>query len=178
MITIQKSIELEKWNAKYDPWGYETNTSDLIRKNMLLSEISGRHYKNVLDIGCGHGFLTRDLPGDKIIGIDISESAIAHAREHSKNRCIFLKGDILDLDNVIGDEIFDLIVITGVIYPQYVGNAKTVITKNIDKHLKYQGILASVHISAWYCHRFPYRIISEIVYPYREFVHLLEIYAK
>ena len=60
---IQSSDDLDKWYGQADPWGYESNPDDLKRKALLLSELPVKDYQRVLDIGCGHGFITRDLPG-------------------------------------------------------------------------------------------------------------------
>jgi protein-L-isoaspartate(D-aspartate) O-methyltransferase len=44
----------------------------------------------VLDVGCGKGFLLYDLtkvvPGVEVFGIDVSEYAIAHAKDEIKDR--------------------------------------------------------------------------------------------
>ena len=73
----------------------------------------------VLDIGCGDGYSTRRIaaafPGIHFTGIDFSEKMIELARSQpvpetdSATRVTFLVGDILDLDPVIGDSLFDVI---------------------------------------------------------------------
>lgn len=64
----------------------------------------------ILDIGCGKGFLlydfTQALPGLEVAGIDISEYAIANAKEEVRP---FLQvGNAIDLP--FGDHTFDLVV--------------------------------------------------------------------
>ena len=59
MTKIQDLKELEEWHKQQDPWSYENDPEDLKRKNILLSEIPAGTYDNVLDIGCGQGFITR-----------------------------------------------------------------------------------------------------------------------
>lgn len=73
------------------------------------------HYKldgqsKILDVGCGKGFMlydfTRLVPGISISGIDISEYAIAHAKEEVKE---FLQvGDAQSLP--FEDNSFDLVI--------------------------------------------------------------------
>jgi hypothetical protein len=48
----------------------------------------------------------------------------------------------------------------------------------IDRLLATNGILAAVHIEDWYQVRFPYLLAKRVLYPYREYTHLLEIYYK
>lgn len=173
---LQKIDDIEKWHSKEDPWGYNTNKFDVIRKEILLNAIPKRDFKNVLDIGCGQGFITKDLPGLNVYGIDISESAINFAKKLIPN-VNFLQGSIFDIDSLI-DEEFDLIVITGVLYQQYIGDSSSLIYILIDKILKKGGVLISVHIDEWYSSCFPYFKIHQIFYDYREFTHNLEMYSK
>ena len=174
---IQPIKELENWNKNFDPWDYENNYEDKKRKNILLSEIPPRNYKNVLDIGCGQGFITRDLPGNNILGIDISREAIKKAKKYETSRVKFQDASLYDIGNLdIGE--FDLVIITDVMYPQYIGNSLNLIYLIIDKILRKRGTLISVHINEWYKARFPYLLLREYFYNYREFVHRLEVYVK
>ena len=132
---------------------------------------------HVLDIGCGHGFITRDLPGESIIGVDISSEAIKQAKQYKNDRITFHTASIFALQNIF-IETFDLILITGVLYKQYIGNSLPLIYTIIDKLLSNRGILVSVHINSWYHARFPYLLIREYFYDYRDYTHRLEIYEK
>lgn len=179
---LQPLDDLEKWYSKKDPWNYETSPDDIKRRDILLSEIPQRLYKNVLDIGCGHGFVTRKLPGQNITGVDISKKAIQQAKKIKKDdnqRVGYITGSIYDLEKIFGDKKqFDLIIITGVLYPQYIGNSLTLIYMIINKLLASGGILVSVHIDEWYSAAFPYFLIKEQFYPYRHYNHRLEVYKK
>lgn len=174
---IQAPEELERWYGQPDPWGYESNPEDIKRKAVLLSELPQREYRRVLDVGCGHGFITRDLPGQEIIGIDISSEAIAQAGRHTSDRISFRQASLFDLPDLL-DRPFDLVVITGVIYPQYIGHALGAAYDAIGRLLADDGILVSVHIDQWYKARFPLLRLKEVYYPYREYTHRLEIYIK
>jgi trans-aconitate methyltransferase len=176
-MTIQRVQELENWYATEDPWGYETNPDDLKRREYLISELPQKDYCNVLDIGCGEGFITGVLPGVNIVGIDPSQAALAYARKKHPD-ISFIRGGIFEVPELFGTKGFDLMVITGVLYPQYIGHSETFIYSLIDEHLAVDGVLVSVHIADWYSARFPYPMISSVLYPYREYIHSLEIYAK
>lgn len=179
---IQSLEDLEKWYKKNDPWDYESSPDDLKRRDILISEIPVKKYNNVLDIGCGHGFITRKLPGNHILGVDISKGAVRQAKRIKKDdnkRITYQQGSIFDLLNIIGSKPkFDLIVITGVLYPQYLGNSLNLVYFIIDELLTPGSILISVHIDEWYRASFPYFLIKEHFYSYRQFNHRLEIYKK
>jgi SAM-dependent methyltransferase len=179
---VQSREELEQFHSIADPWGYDGNEHDKRRKAMLLSEIPRRTYRSVIDIGCGHGFVTKDLPGDRILGIDIAEQAVRHAQPQATPRLKFVQGAIFDLTKVLEREGLsegnDLMVITEVLYPQYIGEAHAVVYDIIDRALAPGGILISVHIGSWYKARFPYLLLKNIFYDYREYTHSLEVYAK
>jgi len=138
-------------------------------------------FRSALDIGCGHGFLTRDLPATKIIGVDISNKAIEQAKKLSsttKRMVSYQQGDLFSLGTLFKADQFDLAVITGVLYPQYIGQANTLAYYHIDRVLKPGGILVSVHIDDWYTAKFPYLMIKQYFYNYLTYMHRLEIYTK
>lgn len=174
---MQPLDEIERWHREKDPWDYESSEYDQLRKEILLSEIPPGKYQNVLDIGCGQGFVTRDLPGDRVFGVDISGEAIRHAKKYEDGRISFQQASIFDLNSIFTCK-FDLIVVTGVLYPHYVGNSLSLIYEIVDKLLNSGGVVVSVHINSWYRARFPYLLFREFSYDYREYVHKLEIYSK
>ncbi len=174
---LQPIKELENWNRNCDPWDYENNPEDKKRKNILLSEIPEKKYKNVLNIGCGQGFITRDLPGENILGVDISCEAIKKAKTYETDRVKFQRSSLFDIENINAGK-FDLVIITGVLYPQYIGNSLNLTYSIIDSILNQRGILISVHINDWYKARFPYLLLKEYFYGYRNYTHRLEVYVK
>ena len=169
---------MEKWYEKPDPWGYESNKEDLTRRAMLLSVIPQKRYERVLDIGCGDGFITQRLPGESIIGVDLSANAIAHAQSRKLSHIEFLQKSIFELPETEWNHCFDLIIITGVLYPQYIGKGHLLVYTIIDELLKPGGHLICAHIFEWYKCRFPYITITREYYRYREFSHILEVYVK
>ena len=174
---MQNLEDLERWYSQVDPWGYESNPDDRKRVEMLLSELPCGPYRRVLDIGCGEGFVTRKLPGDKVLGIDVSKAAVDRARLNESDRLKFMQCSLFDAASLPGAP-FDLVIITGVLYDQYIGRSLPVIYRIVDDLLADDGILVSIHIDAWYRARFPYLMLKECVYPYREYVHRLEVYGK
>lgn len=174
---IQSKEELETWYGTTDPWDYENDAEDLKRKKILLGEIPDRAYQSVLDIGCGNGFITNELPGDSILGVDLSENAINYANANNKKAHVSYQAkNIFDLYDL--GQTFDLVVITGVLYSQYIGSSNNLIHIIIDKVLKKDGVLVSVHINDWYTCRFPYNLFREHLYSYKQYLHRLEVYQK
>jgi trans-aconitate methyltransferase len=178
MNVLQSIDELERWYEKPDPWHYEANPDDLNRRAMLLSVLPKRAYHSVLDIGCGDGFLTKRLPGKQIVGIDVSANAIKHAQANAAAHISYHQHSLFDLPELGWTQKFDLVVVTGVFYPQYIARSHRLALEIVDEVLAPGGILASVHISEWYPLRFPYVTLVREYYPYREYTHILEVYQK
>lgn len=177
---LQSLDELEKCWEESDPWEYENNPSDLNRRAMLLSVLPKKQYNKILDIGCGDGFITARLPGKEIIAIDISKKAIQQAKKKNKDfaHIKFHAYSIFDLPTLKWDQSFDLIVVTGVLYGQYIAQGKMLAYTIIDNLLIPGGHLVSCHIDEWYNSRFPYSTLYRGYYSYREYSHLLEVYLK
>lgn len=174
---LQPLSEIEATYAEADPWGYESNPHDDARKQILLDHARRARPKRTLEIGCGHGFVTRDLPGDVVVGVDIAGAAIEHARRDAPPRVEYRRASIFDLPS-LGLAAFDLVVVAGVLYDHYIGATLPLVYTLVDETLAPGGRLISVHIDSWYRARFPFRLLSTEIYPYREYLHRLEVYAK
>jgi len=174
---LQSTKELELFYQQDDPWQYEITPDDKKRKETILSEIPNRNYKYVLDIGCGHGFITRDLPGEHVLGTDISSNAIRQAKAHENSRIKFIQSSIFEITQKTQQK-FDLVVITGVLYSQYIGNSHDLIYLLINQLIVDNGILICCHIDEWYKARFPYLMLDYYLFKYREYTQRLEVYIK
>jgi len=68
--------------SESDPWKLDTSDLDQLRFKRQLELLGGRLYERALEIGCGGAAFTRKLAPSctEMVGIDISEHAIARAR--------------------------------------------------------------------------------------------------
>jgi len=152
---MQSQEELEKWYLKNDPWEYTGNKEDDFRKDKILSNL--KTYNRGLDIGCGEGFITKDLPCKAIYGYDLSEIAMSR-----------LPDIVSPMRKIEGK--FDLIVATGILYKQY--DYRWVI-ETIKKHAI--GTVITCNIKDWEINDLPNQIHEE-EFKYREFEQKLRVY--
>ncbi|WP_162252637.1 class I SAM-dependent methyltransferase [Rhizobium sp. Root483D2] len=181
-MAIEPASKLDTFYAVEDPWNYDTTPDDSVRLARLLSALPNRTYDRTLEIGCGNGFVTLNLPGKEVVGLDISEIAVEWARNKAAKRSdadrfLFDQCSLFDLSSERYGQ-FDLVVICGVLYPQYVGRGFSLVQIVIDRLLRKHGILASVHIDDWCPWRFPYTLLNADLSPYRQYVHRLEVMEK
>jgi 2-polyprenyl-6-hydroxyphenyl methylase/3-demethylubiquinone-9 3-methyltransferase len=93
-------------NAVYDTlgeawYGAEDTPFALLRaesrhRNPWIARVLGGGRRDVLDVGCGAGYLANDLAdrGYRVIGLDTSAEALAVARRHDRTRSVdYLVGD-------------------------------------------------------------------------------------
>ncbi len=144
-----------------DPWGYKTNPYDQLRKNKII-EIAKRYgiFERALDIGCGEGWITAELPAKEIFGIEQSEKAKSRLPENVKA-----------IDKPKG--VYDLIVATGVMYDHY---AAKEILKMVERHAA--GIFITCNILEWeidFKIKHMRKLYSE-KFLYREFTQHLRVY--
>ncbi len=104
-----------------DPWASASPRYRYqARKYEVLASLlpTGRFHR-ALELGCGHGLLTRHLAlrTDHVLGVDIAPSAVAKARSLNIDRpnACFEAHDLLELPASF-DGRFDLVVVADVLY--------------------------------------------------------------
>lgn len=159
---MQTKDDLEEWYLIGDPWGYETSSDDIHRKKVILDALS--HYapfKRALDIGCGEGFITTDLPAKQIEGIEISDNAASRLPKNVKR-----------VTNPSGE--YDLIVCTGMLYDQYDHHS---FLSWMKSHIKQGGFILTCNIKEWELNTLPSdNQIHEVEFPYRTYTQKLRLY--
>lgn len=104
---MQPFSEIEEHYTKEDPWNYRTSREDQKRKFYILHMLHlFGPYKRALDLGCGEGWITADIPAEEIYGYDLSNQAVSRFPDTVK-RCVAPEGS------------YDLIMGTGIMYAHY-----------------------------------------------------------
>lgn len=156
---MQIKEELEIWYEKEDAWGYKSNPFDTVRKDIILSMIPKGEYLRALDIGCGEGWITKDLPAKEIHGIELSDKASERFPENVKR--------IPEPDGK-----YDLVVATGVLYKHY----------DYQKFMKWikehsSKIIVLCNIEDWEVRTTSLgKPIHDMTFNYREYRQHLKIY--
>jgi tRNA G46 methylase TrmB len=153
---MQTKQELEDWYSVEDPWQYKTTADDLYRKDKILSILG--NYKTALDIGCGEGFVTSDLPATKIFGIELSDNA-----------SLRLPKNVNRLNEPDGK--YELVMTTGTLYQQY--NHQQ-ITQWIKESSSYHILVGG--IKDWMIWSDFGKVIKEIEFQYREYTQIVRLY--
>lgn len=157
---MQSKADLEDWYVTKDPWGYETNPHDAFRLETILEELKPyAPFERALDVGAGEGWLTQHLPAKHIDAIELSDRA---ASRFPKN--VHRVSEPHGSYDLIGR--YDLIIATGVLYPQYdwqslihilKGSTRTILTCNISDWELGLDQLGKPDVSIY----FPYRHYTE-----------------
>ena len=152
----QTKTELENWYQNTDPWNYEKTTDDIIRKEKILSLLST--YTTALDIGCGEGFITKDIKSKEIFGIELSDNA-----------SLRLPSNVTRL--LEPNDKYDLVMSTGTLYQQY---DYVLITNWIKNHSSRHILVGG--IKDWIIWDDFGKIINEVEFKYRQYTQILRLY--
>jgi 2-polyprenyl-3-methyl-5-hydroxy-6-metoxy-1,4-benzoquinol methylase len=119
--TPTQKEELEEWYKEPDPWNFINSSIDLVRRKIFLRHLAYAfnqlQIRDVLDVGCGEGYLTLDLARtyDVIIdAFDISENAIKYAKQ--KNSAENIKYFAVDLRDFQTEKEYDLVICEEALY--------------------------------------------------------------
>lgn len=111
----EESVIIESWRKNAMPWiqaidGQEIESRILVTNEAIINVVLGLSPKKVLDIGCGEGWLVRELEksGIDALGIDAIPKFIAAAKNKGKGRFRTLTYEDLSFSNI--REKFDVVV--------------------------------------------------------------------
>lgn len=157
---------MERFYKTKDPWGYETHPDDLYRKMRILNVLSENVprgtmvFEKALDIGCGEGWITKDLPAREIYGYDLSDTAMSRLPEN-----------VVSIGEEFSEQKFDLVIATGVLYKQYDYEWIQEMIRKVAT-----GIVLTCNIKSWEHNNLP-NLIYQDEFKYREkFTERLAIY--
>ena len=109
---IAKEYGYDYWDGdrKYGYGGYHYDGRWRAVAQKMVDHYGIRPGQKILDVGCGMAHLlyefTQVVPGVKVYGIDISEYALAHAKEEIRDRLQYGKAQ----DIPFADNEFDLVI--------------------------------------------------------------------
>lgn len=153
---MQTKQELESWYSKKDPWAYETTPDDQTRKDKIINALKDLKLESILDIGAGEGWITKDLPAQKIYAQELSDTARERIPEWIIRHT---------------DKVVDATLTCGTLYPQYDHKQ---IAEDLVKYSKKYIIV--VGIDEWLIDYDFGKIIYQEKFPYREYTQRLTIY--
>lgn len=105
------------YSGSRDPWGFETSEYERRKYERTLEVLKGRRYRRALEVGASIGVFTEKLAPlcDELLGVDVSEKAIAVARERLA-AYPHVRIELRELPEEMPDGRFDLIVASEVLY--------------------------------------------------------------
>ena len=177
-------FKIDEYENTLDPWGYESNPSDVVRRQWFHAFTGSIPKSRTLDIGAGVGFISRDIKTEEYVGLDISPTSTSELNNYFKKigkgkTHQAIEGSVLDLEKMnLGT--FDFIIGTGVFYEHYLGKNKNNLESQINSVSRYGTYLATIHIAEWstLIPNFGFIELDRWQYPYREFTHELILQRK
>jgi SAM-dependent methyltransferase len=173
----------DEYSDSLDPWGYNTNPEDAVRKKWFEAYVGQTSRLRVIDLGIGTGYLTRDLPAKEFVGIDSSATAVDYLNSYWRLQGIeerrAIQGSVLD-GTIAETGIFDLVIATGVFYEFYLGENSRLLNLNLANITRPGSELLAVHISDWrsFLPDHNWIQIDSWEYPYRDFIHDLRRFRR
>jgi len=151
---------------------------DIKRKKKIITAINKFKHSKVLDIGCGSGFITEAINTDFVMGIDADPIVIKQLSRTNQNKHTYVMGDFTIADVFKDFPTFDMIVMTGILYRQYIENKESIVLTNVDKVLEHNGYLILCHIENWAYIKFPYKLVEWDLFDYGKYYQKIEVYQK
>jgi hypothetical protein len=156
----QTKEQLETFYQNPDPWGYQSNSEDWKRRDILVAvcEKYGT-YDTALDVGAGEGWLSQYLPAKTVYGYEISDTASSRS-----------PSNVTRETNPSG--VYDLITACGVLYVEYEAEAlKELIEKHAGK------IVVTINIKNLETVKLDLPILEEFDFPYRDYIEHVVVYG-
>ncbi len=143
-MSTQDQLE-QLYSEQEDPWDYARDPYEHAKYAATLAALPRERYATGLEIGCSEGVFTREAAArvDRLLGVDISSTAIARARA----RCADVPGVTFRAFDFIREDLqerFDVIFCSEVLYyiPPW---RRTRVARKIATWLNPGGDLVLVH---------------------------------
>ena len=142
-VSLGSDYFAEVYARHDDPWRLESRWYERRKRAITVASLPEERYRTALEIGCSIGVLSSELAErcDDLFAIDVSESAIATARERDLPGVRF---EVADAAADFPSGRFDLIVLSEVGYYLSPSDFRTLLDEAIT-HLAYGGTLVACH---------------------------------
>jgi 2-polyprenyl-3-methyl-5-hydroxy-6-metoxy-1,4-benzoquinol methylase len=104
----------DPWDSVNPRFSYQRRKYDTV-----MSLLPDRRFGRALDLGCGLGALSSLLStrADSVLGLDVAQTAVDHARKRhaARSNLSFQRGDILNLSNGLNGQ-FNILMIADTLY--------------------------------------------------------------
>ena len=146
-----------------DPWDFKLSGYEAAKYGMTLECLPLERYRSVLEVGCSIGVLTEKLASrcDSVLGLDVSDRAIAQARE----RLAGLQGvevRKMQFPEGVPEGIFDLVVISEVGYYWHLAD----LVRAADRVAPMQTVGAHLVLVHWIPQVEEYPLTGDAVHDY------------
>ena len=133
----------EVYARRDDPWRLESRWYERRKRAITVASLPDERYRTALEVGCSIGVLSAELAErcDDLLAIDVSESAIATARERDLSGVRF---EVADAASAFPPGRFDLIVLSEVGYYLSPTDFRALLADAIG-HLADGGTLVACH---------------------------------
>ena len=133
--------------ASPDPWDFETSPYERRKYERTLSVLTSRQrsYRRALEVGSSIGVFTAMLAPlcDELLAVDVSERAVAAARERLKN-FLHVRVERLTLPEETPEGPFDLVVASEVLY-YWPEDVMLTALRRFEEILAPGGVILAVH---------------------------------
>jgi len=142
-VTLGADYFAEVYAQRDDPWRLESRWYERRKRAITVASLPQDRYAKALEIGCSIGVLSAELAErcDDLLAIDVSPSAITHAR---KRYLPTVRFEVVDAAAEFPDERFDLIVLSEVGYYLSASDLAALLATAID-HLTEGGTVVACH---------------------------------
>ena len=133
----QKDVQRDLWRKSGDLFSEKYWNLSQKRGIQLVEYFGGLDIESMFEIGCNSGrnlhYISKNMPGKKLGGLEIAPGAVAKARENIPGATIYMD----DLHNMDTDDKYDVVFTGGVLMHIPIENVTDVIKSCIKKANKY-----------------------------------------
>jgi len=132
------------YQADPDPWRFATSPYEQQKYAASLAALPPHRFKSALEIGCSIGVFTRQLSArcDHLLGLDVSDSALAQARHTCAGLSVTLENRRIPAEWPTGS--FDLIVLSEILYYLAADDVRRTAARAVAS-LNRPGVILLVH---------------------------------